>query len=344
MAIVRTVLGDIDAETIGHTQTHEHLLCDLSLPLSADATTSERERDEAPIQPGNYFATRRDHTSEDLRLLSRPDAVDALVEYRKSGGGTIVEATSIGLGRDPEGLRAIALATGVHVVMGCGYYYRDYQPDTLDERSVDDIAGEMIRDIRVGVGPDRIRAGIIGEIGLGWPHHPMEETVLRAATLAQLETGAALLLHPGRHTDSPFRALEIVKATGGDPERVVMSHVDRTLFGHPAIQRLADTGCYVEFDLFGQESSYYSLAPIDMPNDATRVDYIVELFSRGYGNQVLIAQDVCHKTNLRKYGGEGYTHILDNVIPLMRRKGLDVGQLRALTHLNPKAALALPTN
>jgi phosphotriesterase-related protein len=93
-------------------------------------------------------------------------------------------------------------------------------------------------------------------------------------------------------------------------------------------------------DLFGQESSYYSLGPIDMPNDATRVDYIVDLIARGHAAQVLISQDICHKTNLTHYGGEGFTHILDNVRPLMRRKGIDDAQIAAITVDNPARAIS----
>jgi phosphotriesterase-related protein len=35
--------------------------------------------------------------------------------------------------------------------------------------------------------------------------------------------------------------------------------------------RLAGSGVTIEFNLFGQEASYYGLSDIDMPNDATRL-------------------------------------------------------------------------
>ena len=105
---------------------------------------------------------------------------------------------------------------------------------------------------------------------------------------------------------------------------------------------LARTGCYLEFDLFGQESSYYALNPeANRPNDATRVDWLIALIEAGYEDRLLVAQDICQKVYLRRYGGPGYTHILEQAIPLMRRRGMSDDQIEALTVTNPSTILAL---
>jgi phosphotriesterase-related protein len=114
-----------------------------------------------------------------------------------------------------------------------------------------------------------------------------------------------------------------------------MAHIDRTLFNHDAMCDLARTGCYLEFDLFGWESSYYPLAPIDMPNDATRINCLIRLIEAGYRNQLLVAHDICHKTSLVKFGGEGYAHILANVLPVMERKGMSSAEIDAILLENP---------
>jgi phosphotriesterase-related protein len=333
-------MGDVDSSTLGHTQTHEHLFIDRTVSRSQPRELIEG-RPEAQITLSSYYRTRREHPSHDLRLSSERDAVEALNEYRLSGGGAIVEATPIGLGRNPEGLRRAAAASGVHVIMGTGYYYRDHHPAHLDLLSVEQITQQIVDDIVVGVGDTGIRSGIIGEIGMSWPHHEVENRVLKAAAWAQQETGAALLIHPGRYPESPFEAIRTVVSAGGDPSRTIMSHIDRTLFDAQEVRRLAETGCVIEFDLFGQESSYYPLGDIDMPNDATRVDLIIDLIDHGFGNQVLAAQDICHKSHLRRYGGEGYTHLIEHVIPLMRRKGMTPAQIHAVTVLSPARLVSL---
>lgn len=340
--VVRTVLGDVDPSALGHTQPHEHLLIDVTRPRSKRATASERALDQAPITLASYYYVRRHHTSADLQLFDVDVAIEELARYTAAGGATIVDVTSVGLGRDPQGLAAISRRSGVHVVMGAGFYFRDYHPTDVATATQDELAAEIVADVRTGVGDTGIRAGIIGEIGLSHPLHADEAKVLRAACAAQRETGAALMIHPGRDPRSPLEALDIVAAEGVDPGRVIMSHVERTVFSTAEMRAIADRGCYVAFDLFGQESSYYALSPIDMPNDATRVDYIVELLGMGHGERVLVSQDICHKTNMRHYGGEGFAHILDHVVPLMRRKGLDEDAITTITVTNPARALAFP--
>ena len=85
---------------------------------------------------------------------------------------------------------------------------------------------------------------------------------------------------------------------------------------------IAASGCYLEWDLFGNEGSYYPLADLDMPSDAQRLDLIKGVVDAGYADKIVIAQDICTNHRLVRYGGHGYGHILENVVPAMRRKGL----------------------
>lgn len=339
MRVLRTVRGDVPLHEVGHIQPHEHVLSNIGGTSthqgSAIGSTEE-------IRLDNYYEIRRHHSAFDMVVNDLDDAVAELSAYRRQGGSAIVDATSVGLGRDPEGLVQVAARTDLHVVMGSGYYHHDYHPPELTGRSREEIATEIHHDVVDGV-VDGIRSGLIGEIGLGWPVHEVEARVLGAAVDAQRSTGAALMVHPGRHGDAPVDAMRRITADGGDAQRVIMSHVDRTLFELDAMLELADTGCYLEFDLFGQESSYYPLADIDMPNDATRVDHLVALTERGHGERLLVSQDICVKSHLQKYGGEGYGHLLRNVVPLMRRKGFDDDAIHRLTVQNPLAVLGIAT-
>lgn len=339
---VQTVLGLVEPAALGHTQTHEHLLIDLSPRVRGEIPAGVQGRAAEPIRLENYYWHRRNSNAspDNLRLTSEADAIAELHLYRAAGGGAVVDATSIGIARDPAGLARVSRATGVHVVMGAGYYVADYHPATVDGMSEEQIIEQIVRDIEEGVDGTGIRSGIIGEIGLTWPVHPNEAKVLRAAARAQVRTGAPLLIHPGRHPAAPLHAMNIVQEAGGDPERTIMSHIDRTLFSLDAMVELARTGCYVEFDLFGQEFSYYPLAPIDMPNDAMRIDYLRGLIAAGYRDKLVIAQDICHKVHLTKYGGEGYSHILENVVPIMRRKGMTDDDIDAILVHNPARILA----
>ncbi len=358
---MRTVLGDVEPSALGHTQPHEHVLCDMSAivrawgpaPVADDPSpavsirqefpASARARVAEPIRLDNHDWIKRTVLNLDnLRLLSERDATEELTLYRASGGGAVVDSTSVGLGRDPLGLARVARGSGVHIVMGSGYYCRDYHPPGLAEVAAEAVCAEIVTDVQEGVGDTGVRAGLIGEIGLSWPVHPVEDKVLQAACRAQTITGAPLQIHPGRHPAAPLQAMRTVLEAGGDPTRVIMSHLDRTLWRPEDLLELARTGCYLELDLFGQESSYYAFNPdARRPNDRTRIEWIQLLFEAGFGDRVLIAQDICQKVYLRRYGGPGYTHILENAIPLMRRMGMGKDEVVAVTVTNPSAALTM---
>jgi phosphotriesterase-related protein len=103
---------------------------------------------------------------------------------------------------------------------------------------------------------------------------------------------------------------------------------------------------YLEFDQFGQESSFYSHQPhtIAIPNDAVRVNLLRSLRDRGYIEQLLIAQDICHLSSFTRWGGEGFAHILTRVLPLLAAQGFSEQEIRTITHANPARAIAFSTN
>lgn len=72
-----------------------------------------------------------------------------------------------------------------------------------------------------------------------------------------LRAGAPLIIHPGREERAPFEILDILKASGADLSRTVMSHLDRTFFDNKALLEFAQCGCFLEYDFFGVECSHY---------------------------------------------------------------------------------------
>ncbi|WP_053204133.1 phosphotriesterase family protein [Jiangella muralis] len=348
--VLRTVLGDIPVAAAGHIQPHEHVLCDMSglvdpaNPNARDWHTlpaTVREAIDLPVRPDTYDAIKRSVLNRDnLRLCSEEDAISELMEYVGLGGGTMVDSSTIGLGRDPLGLARVSRRTGVHIVMGSGYYVHALHPRHVAGATVDDLTEEISADVTVGI--DGVRAGLIGEIGLSSPLHPDEAKVLEAALQAQSHTGAAVQIHPGRATTAPLEAMSLVEQFGADPSRVIMSHLDRTIWHADDFLALARTGCYLEFDLFGQESSYYAFNPdARRPNDRTRVEWLTTLAAEGYADRLLVSQDICQKVYLRRYGGPGYGHILRSVLGLMRSCGWRDEDIEQVTHHNPATALGI---
>ncbi|MBM3628806.1 MAG: aryldialkylphosphatase, partial [Alphaproteobacteria bacterium] len=323
----QTVRGVVDPATLGPTLMHEHVLWDITPPKLAARNDFGPE-----ITLENHWAYSYGEmlAPRNFQLHDVAVAIDEVRRLREVGGSTIVELSCGGLKPDPEGLAEISNVTGVHMVMGCGHYVDEYQDPRNRARGVDDFAREMIDQVQLGAWGTSIRSGMIGEIGCQAPWTELEKRVMRAAIVAQQETGAAINVHPGRHPDQPQEVADFLRANGADLARVVISHIDRTIFDDERLLRLADTGCVVEFDLFGQENSYYSHADIDMPNDATRLRHIRTLVSHGHLERVVISHDICYISRLARFGGHGYGHIFRNVVPMMGRRGFGQAEIDAI--------------
>ena len=338
---VQTVLGPIDADELGVTLSHEHLLWDASFLFKEP---EERELAYEPVRIENLGWLKHNGVSsvDNLRLLDEEVAIDELSRFKRAGGDAVVDMGNNGLCRDPEGLARVSRATDVHVVMGTGYYVGGSHPPELADRPVDDLVEEMVRDITVGVDDTGIRAGILGEIGCSYPLMETEVKVLEAVAEAQRATGAPVNIHPGRSQSLPMEIVKLFSGFGGDIGRTVMSHVgNRHGLDVDLTLDLAETGCYIEYDSFGNfqnpivvpEKTFYALS------DWQRIGCIKELIEHGYLDQLLISHDVFNKTDLRRYGGFGYDHIHATVIPLMRMNGITDEEINSMLVDNPRRIL-----
>ena len=339
----QTVLGPVAAEAMGITLPHEHLLIDFEVMFKEPPTGSERGLSRQPVSLANLGWIRQHFSSnlDNLQLLDEKVARDEALLFKNAGGQTFVDPTNRGLARDPLALARVARATGLNIIMGSGYYVAAAHPPDMDRRTVDDIAREIVQDLCVGVGDTGVRAGFIGEIGTTWPWAENEKKVVRAAVAAQRDTGAALMIHPGRHERLPLDIVDFIRREGADLGRTIMCHVERTIADPAVLLELAATGVFLEYDLFGLETSYYPYNPaFDMPNDGERMRQILFLIERGHLAQVLMSHDIAYKHCLTKWGGFGYHHLLVNVIPRLRAKGADDKTIQTLLVDNPRSAFA----
>ena len=338
---IQTVLGLVEKDSLGPTLTHEHLLIDFSVVFQEPLAASERGLATEPVSLDNLGWVKYDsfRNADNLGLLDEETSIAEVLLFKAAGGGTIVDTTTIGIGRDPKAIARIARRTGLNIVIGAGYYVGASHPDDMSQKSEHVIKEEIINEIVEGYGG--IKSGIIGELGCSWPLWENEKKVLKAGALAQLETGASIVIHPGRNEEAPFEILDILANAGANVENVVIGHIGRTYINIDRLLQLADTGCFLAYDQIGWESSNFSLAPTDFPSDAQRIDFIKTLVDNGYGKQVLVGHDVCSKDKLVKYGGLGFAHILDNIAPRMVSAGISPEDVQAILVNTPADMLSL---
>jgi phosphotriesterase-related protein len=311
MPHVQTVLGPVDPATLGVTLPHEHTQIALwHVPDRWD-----------------YWQLTRDE----------PVILEELARFRALGGGAIVDLTPSGVGRDPDWLRSIATASGLHVVMGCGWYREAYYPPEarVDRRSVDSLADELVAEILGAVGESGVRPGIIGEIGTDKPWlTAQEERVHRAAARASSRTGLAITTH-GVLSAVGLDQLRVLEEAGADPTRIVIGHAD----SYPLLEHylaIVERGASVEFDFLGM-----TFTPQERHGETRIIDLLRDLLSRGHVERVLLSQDVCHDAQLTRYGGHGYVYLVETFLPRLRAAGVSDAEIGTMTIDNPRRLLTV---
>jgi len=304
---VQTVLGAVAPDDLGFTLPHEHTKCSLW-----------------------WIENRWDYWE---LIGDEPRINEELAAYKALGGGTLVDVTPIGIGRDLTRLARISQATGLHIVAGAGWYRQAYYPAEarIDRRSVDDLADEIVQEFIDGP----VRPGIIGEIGTDKPWvTAQEERVFRAAARAALRTGASVTTHAVQ-SDVGLAQLTILEDEGLDPARIVIGHCD----SHPRIEHwreIVRRGAHVEADFLGM-----SFTPLERAGEPKVVELISTLLNEGFEKQILLSQDVCHDSQLTSYGGNGYTYLQKSFLPNLASAGVNAATIKTITVENPARLLTL---
>jgi len=276
------------------------------------------------------------------------DDMDEMTEelrgYRKSGGSAIVEVTCQGWGRDPEGLRDISLRTGVTIIVSTGLYVDDCQPGWVESVTTDQLASWFCREITTGCNAresDRVtavKAGII-KVSCSRPSFEGNELkCLKAAALAQRRTGTAITSHNSasvrfeiRYGNVGTQMLEVLEDEGVAPNRVIIGHTDENA-DIRNLEALARKGAYVQFDTIGKQ--HYLL-------DTTRAELVRAVKEHGFLDHLLLGQDRNRKPELKKYGGPGYTDVLDRFTAMLLDRGLTREDIEKILVHNPARALSI---
>lgn len=343
--LVQTVLGLVRPELLGRTLMHEHIFLDIRRPLhSAGPRPGEWDKAaERPLALENLAAVRQGMPAADNDVLGDFDEMlDEVGDFVKQGGGTMVEVTPRGVGRDPRGLSQLSRAAGLNVVMGAGWYQKDLHPVDFATTSLEALTEIIVRDVVTGVsvGPgQRVRAGIIGEVGAeGDPVHPEEMRSVRAAGRASALTGAPITLHMGGFGEAKLRVLDAIEEEGADPRSVVFGHAGTIADDMSLARRLLARGVTVEADFLGTTGSPWgTLFPF---TDRGVARGFAELVADGWGAQLVLGGDVCQRVQLRRFGGHGYGYIEEHFLPTLAEFGVSEAALDAMMIDNPARVLA----
>ena len=310
---IRTALGDIDPSRFGRCSAHEHVIID-------DPLVAER--------------------FPDFDLSDAQEAASELKLFAAAGGGSVVETMPAGCGRNPVKSAAASEKSGVHVVLATGMHLRKYYRDGhwLLGLGEEDLSGYFVRDIVEGIGesddaPDStttgFRAGVIKVAGGLHRLDGFQQRLFRAAAEAQVRTGCPIITHTERGT-AAMEQVRVLGEAGARLSSVVLSHVDR-LEDPEVHEALLSTGVCLEYDAAFRWGNRE-------PNPT--VERIAELAPR-YPRQILLGMDLARRSTKQSLGGRpGLAWLINGLVPLLRKRGIDQTLIEKMLVGNPAETFA----
>ena len=337
-----TVNGPIDPDQLGVTLMHEHLLFTCLMwflegnhrGLGSDSYAEVTGENAAWLREFPY-RNRENLINTDWHLSARE-----LRRFKMTLGRSIVDSSSLGLGRDVWGLKKIADDVGMNIISGTGYYVDQAQPWYVASTPVEALAEGMIGDITTGADGTDIRCGIIGEIGTSDPVTESEWKVLHAAAITHHATGAAIQIHALHEMRLMPSILDfLIDEHGVHPSRIIACHMDLKTRDLEYLDRVAGYGTFFELDDWGHpcptEGVYVS--------DDDRSSTVVRMVEKGHEDQLLFSHDIGLKARLASFGGPGWDHIMNVIVPGLADRGIPADVITKFIVDNPKRALTLHT-
>lgn len=266
-----------------------------------------------------------DLTPGDLGTDSFYKLCDDLREIRRFGVRNIVDLTNQTMGRDVAYIQRLADATGINIIMSTGFYLDRYSKWAIEGKTIDELAGEMLRDLQEGIDGTGIPAGIIGEVAWSAPEPTECELMIwEAVALVSRETNSIVSTHPSYGVQQVPQARFLIER-GVAPERIVIGHVEFYPSDN-ALQELFDLGVFIGVDMIGKSVG---------EGDEYRADLVAKAKRWGYLDQVLLSCDLCRRQDLKSCGGYGYAHFFETFVPLLKRRGIVDADINLMLGDNP---------
>jgi len=303
-----TVRGPVPVSQLGRTLMHEHIVTDL-----------------------------RDLADRRLEDYDRDAAVEAcyprLREIRELGVLTMVEPTPLHIGRDLEALRILSERADLHIIGATGIYGAANQrfiPRYAFEEPAEKLAERYLAEIKDGVGPHKIRPGIIKtSVNRATPLPEIERKLVRAAALAGKQSGLPVAAHTGPAAPV-LEELTIIREVGLPEDRFLWIHAQNEE-SHAKRIELAKEGVWVSLDGVS-------------PNSAQKhLDAAKALADAGLIHRVLISQDA----GWYRPGPEGaskyrsYAFLIEEFLPMLREAGFFAQEIDQMLVANPAQVLAI---
>lgn len=296
--MIQTVNGEIEPTELGITMSHEHLCIDLS-------------------------RIRKNH---DSTFGYEPVVINEIMQAKAYNVKTFVEVSSHDMGRNPIALQKLSKECDIHIIAATGCYLDEYHSDAIKAMSIDDIATMFITDLTKGMDGTSIKAGVIGEVASSEIMSASEQKVLRGAARAANSVGCAITTHcqMGKlgNEQADIFLQEHVRA-----DKVILGHIDLSDDIDYMVE-LMEKGFNIGFDTIGKEQYL---------TDTKRAKNIVCLINKGYGDKLVLSQDISRTSYFHTTQGcLGYCSVMEKFIPMLRELGVQERKITNMLVDNPQ--------
>lgn len=344
MKIIQTVTGPIRPEDLGVTITHEHTFSNLACYNNdPPEELTHRAFLESPVTMENLGKIRFNmHQHRENGTNVDPEvAISEMLKFKCAGGNSICDATTYGIGRDSRAIRSVAITTGLNIILGCGLYVEQSRPAFLRDYTKTQLTDLFIQEATEG-DMNGVVSGFIGELGCS-KITPGTIECLQIGAEVQKTTGMSIMVHPPFFEKEGHQVLDILEKAGANMERVVYAHIDPQCEDDDYIDSLIQRGVYVEFDQFLHDfpCTLEQYVRRWLPSDISRVRSIARQVARGNVKHILLSQDICFKLQYTRWGGQGYAHLLENMVPSMLDEGITKVDLKTMFVENPRRMLEI---
>lgn len=313
-ATVNTVLGPIDTSKLGFTLSHEHIIAS-----SAGVWQAWPE----------LFGGR-------TKFIAA--AVDQLKRARDEGVASIIDCTTIDLGRDIRMMEEVSRRSGMQVIAATGHW--NDPSNTMRSRTVEELAEWFVREISVGIEGTDIKAGVI-KVANGAMIDAFGEKLLRAAARASKMTGVPVTTHsPGPQRVGEKQAV-IFEEEGLSPSKVCIGHTDNSPADYQA--GLVRRGYYVGMDQLPRGGPAPPGTPLQAAGALTweqRYAQIKALVDAGHANRLMLGNDHSLAMTLQTTAADplriaqnpdGMLFVVRKAIPALKRIGISNDAIRTMT-------------
>ena len=209
----------------------------------------------------------------------------------------------------------------------------------MANRSVSELAEAFMADLTVGADGTDIHCAVM-KVASEDSVTDFDRRVLEAVAIAHRATGAPIITHAAARNRIGEAQAAVFEGLGLPPGRIAIGHSDDT-YDLGYLTGLADRGFMLGMDRIpcGNLPEYGGRTVQD------RIDMIVELVERGYGDRVLVGHDdpiwagLLSAEDQRRHveaNPDGVSFIHRRVLPELRARGLDEAAIAQITTDNPR--------